>query len=615
MNTEEKSEQIENKKKKSKNYAKSEKIRNRFIRTFYYAFCITFIIAGLLAIIYFVYCQDKNIFGQSTKYYEEAQSYYAEGNLAQAEASLYSCIDYDQTYSDARELLIKILLEEEKYDEAVILIRDGITLAPRNETYYIQNIQAMTGQNKIREALDFIDSISSNYMIVKLGENRPSNFVSLPDAGTYDDPVSVLINVPSGSRVYYTLDGSDPSKDSILYGGESILIDSGTKTIRAFAIADNGLISDEYSATYRIYRSSSVYEFADSKMEKIVRENIGKKTGNIIYSDLSKITTLKDVINGVPIAGKSLKTLSDIVSMENINSLELTGETDIESFSVLSSLTNIKSLKLSGCNVSNENLDVIGGMTWLENLDLSDNKISDISALASLTKLKTLNLANNNIKNIDAIGTLTKITVLNISNNRISSVSSLKKLSGLENLNLSDNPVSELDGISSLSNITTLNLARTEINTLGKISSYRNLINLDISGSSITGLKNITSISSLSTLNVSQTGVKDFSSIKNMRIKNLTAVGCNLSDLSSLASVDSIESLNLSDNVITDLSPLTRMTNLTSLNIKGNFPTNISVLAGCSYLRSLNCSGISLTAAEIELLESAGINIIRTVSD
>ena len=95
---------------KEKRISKSEKVKKHYFRTFYYSFCVAFIVFGLIAIVFFLFRQDKNIFGFSTKYYEEAVAYAEAGNLEKAEETLYSCIEYDPNYADARLMLIDILI-------------------------------------------------------------------------------------------------------------------------------------------------------------------------------------------------------------------------------------------------------------------------------------------------------------------------------------------------------------------------------------------------------------------------------------------------------------------------------------------------------------------------
>ena len=76
---------------------KAEKIKGHYFRTFYYAFAITFIICGLAAVLYFVYTQDKNIFGFSDRYYEQALESIESHDFEDAEKALKSCLEFDKT--------------------------------------------------------------------------------------------------------------------------------------------------------------------------------------------------------------------------------------------------------------------------------------------------------------------------------------------------------------------------------------------------------------------------------------------------------------------------------------------------------------------------------------
>ena len=67
---------------------KAEKIKGHYFRTFYYAFAMSFIVFGLVAVLYFVYTQDKNIFGFSDRYYEQALESIESHNFEEAEKAL-----------------------------------------------------------------------------------------------------------------------------------------------------------------------------------------------------------------------------------------------------------------------------------------------------------------------------------------------------------------------------------------------------------------------------------------------------------------------------------------------------------------------------------------------
>ncbi len=74
-------------------------------------------------------------------------------------------------------------------------------------------------------------------------------------------------------------------------------------------------------------------------------------------------------------------------------------------------------------------------------LDLSNNEISDINDLWSLTRIEELYLANNEIGYIDIISNLQKLRVLDLSGNQIDDISPLFELKHLEYLNLLDNNI------------------------------------------------------------------------------------------------------------------------------------------------------------------------------
>ena len=61
-------------------------------------------------------------------------------------------------------------------------------------------------------------------------------------------------------------------------------------------------------------------------------------------------------------------------------------------------------------------------------LYLSNNRISDVSALAALNNLTWLYLSNNQISDISALAALENLTRLYLSNNQISNISPPRKL-------------------------------------------------------------------------------------------------------------------------------------------------------------------------------------------
>ena len=113
------------------------------------------------------------------------------------------------------------------------------------------------------------------------------------------------------------------------------------------------------------------------------------------------------------------------------------GHTDIEFPSYY--LEDIDEFELSSSNIND--LDGVQFCIHAKIVDLSDNKIVDLSPLNGLARLEELNLADNLICDIDALGYLTNLKSINLSNNRIEDISPLFELEKLEYMDLNGNPI------------------------------------------------------------------------------------------------------------------------------------------------------------------------------
>ena len=79
-------------------------------------------------------------------------------------------------------------------------------------------------------------------------------------------------------------------------------------------------------------------------------------------------------------------------------------------------------------------------MPDLIHLDLSQNLLSDISALAGLTNLQSLRLSFNQISDISTLSDLSTLHDLFLIENQISDISALENLTKLDLVNLMGNP-------------------------------------------------------------------------------------------------------------------------------------------------------------------------------
>ncbi|MBW9156993.1 leucine-rich repeat domain-containing protein [Clostridium tagluense] len=234
---------------------------------------------------------------------------------------------------------------------------------------------------------------------------------------------------------------------------------SNTKnvTISANLIVQTGVITD-----------TTIVTFTDKNLEQTIRNTIEKPTGNILKSDVEKITLLNAI---------GITNLQGIEHLTNLTYLRLDNN-EISNIEPLKCLTNLTDLYLSNNQISS--IEPLKGLTNLKSLELFENQISNILPLASLTNLTNLYLSDNQINNIEPLKRLTNLKGLGLSNNQISNIDPLKDLTNLDLLYLSKNIIRNIEPLRGLTYLTWLHLSNNQITDYTPVSSYyNNLIGKD----------------------------------------------------------------------------------------------------------------------------------------
>ena len=190
-------------------------------------------------------------------------------------------------------------------------------------------------------------------------------------------------------------------------------------------------------------------------------------------------------------------TQDDFDKIKNLEVIDMAGQT--EDFKTLEPLGDLKKIKkLWYGAVSKEKLEYISTLTQLEELNIGQSKIADISSLSNLKNLRKLELFETNITDISALSGLTKLEFLDCSKTKIKDLSPISELENLKVLYLNNTPLKSLKGLGNLTNIEELSFIQAKVDDLTPLEEMKELRELVILDTNVSSLTPVSGIASLS---------------------------------------------------------------------------------------------------------------------
>ncbi|MCI2254210.1 leucine-rich repeat domain-containing protein [Domibacillus sp. PGB-M46] len=344
-----------------------------------------------------------------------------------------------------------------------------------------------------------------------------------------------------------------------------------------------------------------IVNIPDYNLEKVIREELNKPTGNILKEDMitltqlngegKGITNLEGIENAINLEKLDLREnkIIDISPLEKLNSLTtlILYSNQITDISSLSNLKNLMFLSLDENQISN--ITPISSLMNLKTLYLSDNQITDISPVANLSNLTSLGLVKNQITDISPITNLTNLTDLYLYENQIVNISSIAGLENLKFLSLWKNQIVDISPLEHFTHFTYLSLDDNQITDISPIKNFTNLSDLSLNGNQIKDISPIASMKSLTYLSLDKNQITDISPVTNLT--NLTNLSLNqnqITDISAVTNLKNLEALYLNKNQIKDISPVTNLINLVNLYLYQNKIIDVSPVENLTKLRNLD---------------------------
>ncbi|XP_017708426.1 PREDICTED: leucine-rich repeat and guanylate kinase domain-containing protein isoform X4 [Rhinopithecus bieti] len=200
-------------------------------------------------------------------------------------------------------------------------------------------------------------------------------------------------------------------------------------------------------------------------------------------------------------------------------------------------------LTLSGCNLID--VSILCGYVHLQKLDLSVNKIEDVSCVSCMPYLLELNASQNNLTTFFNFKPPKNLKKADFSHNHISEICDLSAYHALTKLILDGNEIEEISGLEMCNNLIHLSLAKNKIMTINGLNKLPIKI-LCLSNNQIETI----------------TGLEDLKALQNLDLSHN-----QISSLQGLENHDLLEVINLEDNKIAELREIEYIKNLPILRV------------------------------------------------
>lgn len=448
------------------------------------------------------------------------------------------------------------------YTKAEYTLVRAISARPQDVDLYVALCQVYVAQDKLLDAVQMLDRTSDAEVKAALDELRPAAPVLSPENGYYTEYIEVTAD-GGGNSVYLSIDGDYPSMEDDAYTGP-VTLPGGETMVMAVAVDENQMVSQAVQNGYTIGGVVEPVTLNDPAIDAAVREQLGMTAGETLMTDdLWSIAelTLPDTV--ADLADLSHFTGLTTLTIQNVSGLD---------FSVLSQLTALQTLDLSGCTISTGSLDAIAGLTGLRVLRLNNCALTDINALSQLTALTELQLANNSLTDIGVTSLMLDLETVTLTNNPVTSIAGLSACTKLKSLDISGCSVTSIASLSGKTALETLLAGNNQIADLSPLEGCMALAVLEVPYNLVSDISVLAQLPALTRFvgnNNQITAVPDFDE-ETSKLQYIQLDYNEVTDLAGLQGIDSLNYVYADYNQVETILPLKNNINLIQINVWDN---------------------------------------------
>ena len=446
-------------------------------------------------------------------------------------------------------------------------------------------------QDKLMDAVALLNNISDPAMKQTLDQLRPSAPVPSHEPGFYSQYIPVELFSSSGT-LYYTTNGEYPSISGAVYT-EPLELEAGETVIYAISVDNNGLVSEPTIAGYTVGGVIELVNFTDKEMERAIRETLGVRESEILYTnvlwgiteftvpvaatDLSDLNLLP-YLKKLAIPDQKLDDLSCLTHLSKLETLDLTGSmVNPDTLVNLAALPSLKDLTLSGCGLST--IAGLGGIETLTRLDLSNNTLRNLEVISEMDTLRELYLQHNAVTSLNALSSLSKLETLDISYNSVSSLTPLSTCMRLNWLSADNNALPSLQGVENLVLLSFLSANHNNLAEISLVANCGELTQLQVTNNHISDISAVSGLTKLESFDFSYNEVEFLPMwSEGCALRTIDGSHNQLKSIDALAALPQITHIYMDYNELTSVDALADCYVLVQVNVYGNEIETVSKL-------------------------------------
>ncbi len=215
--------------------------------------CILLIILGVVAKV----INDNNKSNSYDYQMKQADSAMFKGDMDSAEKYYLKALDLEPEDTAVRLELADLYIKKGNTEEAITLLEKAIVIDPLCTDAYEMLIDIYEEDDNLNAIIELKENAVKDTKILNLFSDY---IVAAPtlskEGGTYSEKIVLNITSKKGLEIYYTLDGTNPKTNGILYTGKVEISGAGMHTLKVVTKNSLGVYSEVITETYVINYSA-----------------------------------------------------------------------------------------------------------------------------------------------------------------------------------------------------------------------------------------------------------------------------------------------------------------------------------------------------------------------